>query len=54
MSNTKNLESLYNSELKPRLSELNNQRADIVNKIKVKAYCDVLSRLIYLGENIDL
>ena len=34
MSDTKNLESLYNSELKPRLSKLDNQRVGIVNKIK--------------------
>ncbi|MAQ44171.1 MAG: Galanin [Candidatus Marinimicrobia bacterium] len=34
MSNISNLENLYNSELKPRLSVLNNQRVAIVNKIK--------------------
>ena len=34
MSNNQNLESLYNSELKPKLAELNNQRADITAVIK--------------------
>tara|TARA_Y100001970_G_C14218457_1_gene851088 strand:+ start:632 stop:1600 length:969 start_codon:yes stop_codon:yes gene_type:complete len=35
MSDIKNLEKLYNSELKPRLSKLNNQRLAIVSKIKL-------------------
>ena len=34
MSDINNLESLYNSELKPKLSELDNQRVNIISNIK--------------------
>ena len=54
MSNNQNLESLYNSELKPRLTELNNQRADIVNKIKNFFLLFELPSLLYLADNIIL
>ena len=54
MSNTKNLESLYNSELKPRLSELNNQRADIVNKIKRFALYSIIPIIISIFISIQI
>ena len=54
MSDTKNLESLYNSELKPRLSELNNQRASIVNKIKSFALYSIVPIIISIFISIQI
>ena len=64
MSDTKNLESLYNSELKPRLSELNNQRASIVNKIKsfalysiapiiISIFISIISSVLFLPRRFE-
>mgnify|MGYP001224565202 CR=1 FL=1 len=46
MSDIKNLENLYNSELKPRLSELDNQRTHIIKKIKEFSLYAILPILI--------
>ena len=54
MSNNQNLESLYNSELKPRLTELNNQRADIVNKIKKFAFYSIVPIIISIFVSIEI
>ena len=54
MSNNQNLESLYNSELKPRLTELNNQRADIVNKIKKFALYSIVPIIISIFVSIEI
>jgi len=54
MSNNQNLESLYNSELKPKLAELNNQRADIVNKIKKFALYSIIPILISIFVSIEM
>lgn len=54
MSDTKNLESLYNSELKPRLSELDNQRVNIVSKIKKFALYSIIPIIISVFVSIQI
>ena len=54
MSDTKNLESLYNSELKPKLSKLDNQRVNIINKIKKFALYSIIPIIISIFISIQI
>ena len=54
MTEKNNLESLYNSELKPRLSTLDNQRLTIVNKIKTSILYSLLPIIISIFISIQI
>ena len=54
MSDTKNLESLYNSELKPRLSKLDNQRVQIISKIKKFVLYSIIPIIISIFISIQI
>jgi hypothetical protein len=55
MSEKVNLENLYNTELKPKLSNLDNQRIDIINQIKKYLIISIipLAISIYLSINFQ-